>query len=139
MLAGGGMVMDSGAHYCDTIRYLFGDPETVYARAHQIADRKVSKAGEIVDDDNEDTWVATINFKEGTIGLWTWSCAAPGHDSPRSCTTAAKVAWLIKVTSSTGLMMALRSSSFSTQLYGRCVTLVLRFCGCDREQPPPGN
>ncbi|MDA1191689.1 MAG: Gfo/Idh/MocA family oxidoreductase, partial [Candidatus Poribacteria bacterium] len=30
-LGGGGMVMDSGAHYCDTIRWLFGDPETVYA------------------------------------------------------------------------------------------------------------
>lgn len=65
MLAGGGMVMDSGAHYCDTIRYLFGDPETVYARAHQIADRKVSKAGKIVDDDNEDTCVATIDAEIG--------------------------------------------------------------------------
>src|SRR5436190_642381 len=28
-LGGGGMIMDSGAHYCDTLRYLFGDIESV--------------------------------------------------------------------------------------------------------------
>ena len=50
MLGGSGMVMDSGAHYCDTMRYLFGDPETVYARACQIADRKITKGGELVND-----------------------------------------------------------------------------------------
>lgn len=83
MLGGGGMVMDSGAHYCDTLRYLFGDPETVYARVCQFEDRKVTKAGELVSDDQEDTWMATINFKRGTIGLWTCTWAAPGDDFTR--------------------------------------------------------
>lgn len=79
-LGGGGMVMDSGAHYCDTLRYLFGDPDTVYARVRQVAEHKVTKDGVLVNDENEDTWVATINFKSGTTGLWTWSRAAPAHD-----------------------------------------------------------
>ncbi len=79
-LGGGGMVMDSGAHFCDTLHYLFGDPDTVYARVCQLVDRKVTKGGEIVQDDQEDTWMATINFKQGTIGTWTCSWSAPGHD-----------------------------------------------------------
>lgn len=79
MLGGGGMVMDSGAHYCDTIRYLFGDPDTVYAQVKQIDDRKVTKDGKVVKNDNEDTWFATINFKRGITGIWTCTLAAPGE------------------------------------------------------------
>ena len=79
-LGGGGMVMDSGAHYCDTIRYLFGDPSTVYARVCQFEDLRVTKAGEVVKNEQEDTWIATINFKNGVIGLWTCTWAAIGHD-----------------------------------------------------------
>ena len=78
-LGGGGMVMDSGAHYCDTLRYLFADPSTVYARVCQFEDLRVTKAGEIVKNEQEDTWVATINFKNGVIGLWTCTWAAIGH------------------------------------------------------------
>ena len=78
-LGGGGMVMDSGAHYCDTLRYLFGDPSTVYARVCQFEDLRVTKAGEIVKNEQEDTWVATLNFKSGVIGLWTCTWAAIGH------------------------------------------------------------
>lgn len=78
-LGGGGMVMDSGAHYCDTIRYLFGDPETVYGRVCQFEDLQVTKAGELVKNEQEDTWVATINFKKGVIGLWTCTWAAVGQ------------------------------------------------------------
>lgn len=78
-LGGGGMVMDSGAHYCDTLRYLFGDPSTVYGRVCQFENLEVTKAGEIVKNEQEDTWVATINFKSGVIGLWTCTWAAVGH------------------------------------------------------------
>ena len=78
-LGGGGMVMDSGAHYADTIRYLFGDPETVYARVEQIEDRKVNKDGKRLQSAHEDTWTATINFKSGVIGHWANSYSAPGH------------------------------------------------------------
>ncbi len=70
----------TGAHYGDTIRHLFGDPDTVYGRVSQIIDRKVTKSGELVQDEQEDTWMATINFKSGVTGLWTCSWAAPGHD-----------------------------------------------------------
>ena len=79
-LGGGGMVMDSGAHYCDTLRYLFGDPSTVYARVCQFEDLRVTKEDAIVQNEQEDTWVATINFKSGVIGLWTCTWAAVGHD-----------------------------------------------------------
>ena len=78
-LGGGGMVMDSGAHYCDTIRYLFGDPTTVYGRVCQFENLQVTKNGEIVKNEQEDTWVATINFTKGVIGLWTCTWAAIGH------------------------------------------------------------
>jgi len=79
MLGGGGMVMDSGAHFCDTLRYLFGDVDTVYAEVEQLEDRKTNKEGQLVRDDQEDTWAATITFKSGLIGLWTCTWSAPGH------------------------------------------------------------
>lgn len=79
MLGGGGMVMDSGAHFCDTIRYLYGNPDTVYAKVEQIEERRVTKDGEVVKSDNEDTWFATINFKSGATGIWTCTRAAPGE------------------------------------------------------------
>jgi UDP-N-acetyl-2-amino-2-deoxyglucuronate dehydrogenase len=79
MLGGGGMVMDSGAHFCDTLRYLFGDVDTVYAEVEQLEDRKTNKEGQLVKDDQEDTWAATITFKSGLIGLWTCTWSAPGH------------------------------------------------------------
>lgn len=81
--SGGGMVMDSGAHYCDTIRYLFGDPESIYARVEQLEDLKVTKGDEVVKNHHEDTWFATINFKSGVIGLWTCTWAAPGANLNR--------------------------------------------------------
>jgi len=79
MMGGGGMVMDSGAHFCDTIRYLFGDVDTVFADVRQLEDRKTTKDGELVKDAQEDTWAATIKFKNGVVGLWTCTWSAPGH------------------------------------------------------------
>ncbi len=79
MMGGGGMVMDSGAHFCDTIRYLFGDVDTVYAEVKQIEDRKANKDGQLVPNAQEDTWAATITFKNGVIGVWTFTSSAPGH------------------------------------------------------------
>ena len=79
MLGGGGMVMDSGAHFCDTIRYLFGDVDTVYAKVTSWEDKKVTKNGEIVRDETEDTWIANITFKSGMTGVWSCTWAAPGH------------------------------------------------------------
>ena len=78
-MSGGGMVMDSGAHFCDTIRYLYGDPETVYAKVQQLEKWPHRKGGKVVFDDREDTWVATITFKSGVVGVWSWTMAAPGY------------------------------------------------------------
>jgi len=78
-LGGGGMVMDSGAHFCDTIRYLFGDVERVYAQVRQWEEHPHRKNGELVHDAREDSWVAVINFKSGLIGTWSWTFVAPGH------------------------------------------------------------
>jgi len=78
-LGGGGMVMDSGAHFCDTIRYLYGDPDTIYAKVQQLEKWPHRKGDSIVMDDREDTWIATISFKSGVVGVWSWTMAAPGH------------------------------------------------------------
>jgi len=78
-MGGGGMVMDSGAHFCDTIRYLYGDPDTVYAKVQQLEKWPHRKGNAIVMDSREDTWVATITFKSGVVGVWSWTIAAPGH------------------------------------------------------------
>jgi len=32
-----------------------------------------------VNDEREDTWVATITFKSGLVGVWSWTMAAPGY------------------------------------------------------------
>ena len=83
-LGGGGMVMDSGAHFCDTIRYLYGDPDTVYARVDKLETRMVTKGDEIVQSAHEDMWAATINFRSGVTGLWTCTNAAPGYSFNRA-------------------------------------------------------
>ena len=43
--SGGGMVMDSGFHYCDSIRYLMGDVDKVYAQARAIGFRQAHLFG----------------------------------------------------------------------------------------------
>ena len=76
--SGGGMVMDSGAHMMDTIRYFFGDVEKVYAEVRQIDGRFANHAEKgTVPSCHEDTWVAIITFKSGVVGTWSWTVAAP--------------------------------------------------------------
>lgn len=79
VLSGGGPVLDSGAHFCDTIRYLFGEVESCYARVRQVSERKARRGDDIVSVEMEDTFVATINFASGAVGLWSVSGALPGH------------------------------------------------------------
>jgi len=78
-MGGGGMVMDSGAHFCDTMRFLYGDPETVYAKVQQLEKWPHKKEDRIVMDDREDTWAATLTFKNGLVAVWSWTMAAPGY------------------------------------------------------------
>jgi predicted dehydrogenase len=72
-------VLDSGAHFCDTIRYLYGEVESCYGRVLHLSDRRVRKGSELVTPDTEDTFMATINFANGAVGTWSVSSALPGH------------------------------------------------------------
>lgn len=78
--SGAGMVMDSGAHFVDAVRYLFGDVARVYGEARTWSDDFYLKPdGERVSSDVEDTWVATLHFASGLVGVWGWSKALPGR------------------------------------------------------------
>jgi UDP-N-acetyl-2-amino-2-deoxyglucuronate dehydrogenase len=80
MMGGGGMVMDSGAHFTDTIRYIYGEPDEVYAKVKRLENRLLKKGDSIVKDFREDTWLATITFKSGLICFWSWTSSAPGYN-----------------------------------------------------------
>ena len=75
MMSGGGMTLDSGFHYCDSIRYFFGDVEKVYAEMREL------KSGQpmSVQERPEDSIYVTFSFKSGVVGTWAWSVAAPGE------------------------------------------------------------
>ena len=78
-LSGGGPVLDSGAHFCDTIRYLYGDVESCYGRVLQLRERKARRGDALVPVETEDTFLATLNFAGGAVGFWSVSTALPGH------------------------------------------------------------
>jgi predicted dehydrogenase len=75
MMSGGGMTLDSGFHYCDSIRYFFGDVDKVYAEMREL------KSGQPMSvlERPEDSIYVTFSFKSGVVGTWTWSVAAPGE------------------------------------------------------------
>ena len=75
LMSGGGMVMDSGFHYCDSMRYFLGEPEKVYAEARGLQSGEPIKLGE----GREDTVFVTFTFKSGVVGTWAWSLSAPGE------------------------------------------------------------
>jgi len=78
--SGAGMVMDSGAHFVDAIRYLFGDVNRVYGEARTWSDDfYTTPDGKRVQSDVEDTWTATMQFDGGLVGVWGWSKALPGR------------------------------------------------------------
>jgi UDP-N-acetyl-2-amino-2-deoxyglucuronate dehydrogenase len=78
-LSGGGPVIDSGAHFCDTVRYLYGDAESCYGRVLQLSPRVMRRDGGTLPVETEDTFMATINFASGAVGTWSVSSALPGH------------------------------------------------------------
>jgi predicted dehydrogenase len=77
-LGGCGMAMDSGAHWVDTMRYWFGEIDSVYARVEQIEQRSLKKGDRLVKDAREDFWTSIFNFKNGVVGTWSWTISAPG-------------------------------------------------------------
>lgn len=75
MMSGGGLTLDSGFHYCDSIRYFFGEVDKVYAEMRELkSGRPIS-----VHERPEDTLYVTFSFKSGLVGAWAWSLAAPGE------------------------------------------------------------
>lgn len=75
LLTGGGMIMDSGAHFGDMIQVLFGDVDEVYCTMQSLDDRLIMAAPILGDApaDVEDTWHAVIRFKSGLHVVWTYS------------------------------------------------------------------
>ena len=80
LLSGGLMVMDSGAHFVDSMRYFFGDLERAYAelRLYEPAKFTTPRGREVVSD-CEDSWSAILTFKSGVVGTWSWSNVQKGH------------------------------------------------------------
>ncbi len=78
-LSGGGIGLDSGVHFCDTIRYLFGEVKQVHAVVKQLVPRFFRKGKDLVPDEREDTWMAILEFERGITGFWSYSTAAPMH------------------------------------------------------------
>ena len=80
LLGGGGMIMDSGAHFADMMVHVFGDVEEVTCQMRTFdapfVEAPIVGRAQL---DVEDTWVATLLFKSGVIGAWAWSRSAPGH------------------------------------------------------------
>jgi len=73
-------VMDSGAHFVDSMRYFFGDLERAYAELRLYEPAKFTdEKGETVVSDCEDSWSAILTFKSGLVGTWSWSNVQPGH------------------------------------------------------------
>lgn len=77
LMSGGGPVLDSGFHYCDSLRYFFGEVDRVYAVLRSMK----SGAPEPTGDAPEDTAFITFSFKNGVTGSWSWSFAAPGEEA----------------------------------------------------------
>ncbi|MEE2658722.1 MAG: Gfo/Idh/MocA family oxidoreductase [Candidatus Latescibacterota bacterium] len=77
-LGGCGMIMDSGAHWVDTMRYWFGEVESVYARVEQVFERPHKKGSKVVNSSQEDFWTSIFNFESGLAGTWSWTTASPG-------------------------------------------------------------
>lgn len=79
LMSGGGMTLDSGFHYCDSIRYLFDDVEKVYAEMREL------KSGTPVSvlEQPEDSIYVTLTFASGVVGSWSWSVSAPGEATAR--------------------------------------------------------
>jgi len=81
LLVGGGMIMDSGAHFADMLLYLFGQPEEVFCKMF-TTDHRVIKNLPVLGEaevDVEDTWHAVIRYNNGPLITWTYSRSFTGE------------------------------------------------------------
>ncbi len=75
MLTGGGMIMDSGAHFADMIQVLLGAVDEVCCSMASYDSRMIENVPVLGEApaDVEDTWHAVIDFKAGAQVTWTYS------------------------------------------------------------------
>jgi len=83
-MGGGAMVIDSGFHFLDTVRYFYGEPEQAYAQLRTFKPDAEPARGPDVLEDREDTAVVVISFKNGIVGTWCWSTSLAGTET-RNC------------------------------------------------------
>lgn len=81
LMSGGGPVLDSGFHYCDSMRYFFGELDTVYARGLISSSGAEATSSPSIQDAPEDSAFVTFTFRSGVTGSWAWSLAVPGAPS----------------------------------------------------------
>ncbi|MGC9522882.1 MAG: Gfo/Idh/MocA family protein [Anaerolineae bacterium] len=81
LLTGGGMIMDSGAHFGDMIQVLFGAPTEVWCDMASYDERIIEDAPLIgsAPADVEDTWHAVLRFEGGLPVTWTYSRSLYGE------------------------------------------------------------
>lgn len=85
MMGGGVFVIDSGFHFQDTARYLFGEPEKVYAEVRAYRDDGPPATGRHLIDYGENTVFVTYTFANGVIGTFCWCGVAEGRQT-HQCT-----------------------------------------------------
>ena len=86
LTSGGNGIIDGGVHYVDLLIYFFGEPDEIYARVENLNQFQFqTKDGSYVSQTVEDTALATITFKNGVIGQWVSTSAAPGHSMGYNC------------------------------------------------------
>ncbi len=79
-LSAGGWVIDSGAHFMDTVRYLFGDVHSVYGCVRDLMPHPLVRGGLREFDQREDFFVAILQFESGAVGQWGRTTVFQGHD-----------------------------------------------------------
>jgi predicted dehydrogenase len=84
MMGGGSTVIDSGAHFMDTLRYFYGEVEQVYAELRSFRDGQPVGPREEIAEHRENTVMAVLTFKSGVVGSWGWSTVAAGKEV-RTC------------------------------------------------------
>lgn len=80
VMGGGNTVIDSGAHFLDTLRYFHGDVEQVYAEVRSFRDGEPVGPRQEIAQHRENAVMAVITFKSGVVGTWCWNTVAAGRE-----------------------------------------------------------
>ena len=84
VMGGGNTVLDSGTHFTDSLRYLHGEIEQVYAEVRAYGDGGAVLGRDALIQHRESVVMAVLTFKSGVIGTWCWSTIAAGKET-RNC------------------------------------------------------